>query len=257
MGRAASSAPCGSTPHTRPHPTTATYTSCCGPERFRLSTPNRQVAGSSPARSTPCSGSSVVEQFRAVTTTTAAASPSPRAGVGRLSAERPARAGRSAGSSRARRLGFVAQSLRLASTTAAHTKGGTRCPTCCSTRRASCLDAGAAGVRVDECTLLNRPGFDGGAYVRVFVEDTSIGACAARLRRRGSSCGSPTARTRSTSSSRRHAELARELALQDRHPARRAPALPRRPRCRGGAASARARARAATNDRKEVRDVAT
>jgi hypothetical protein len=29
------------------------------------------------------------------------------------------------------------------------------------------------GVRVDERTLLNRPAFDGGAYVRVFVEDTS------------------------------------------------------------------------------------
>ncbi len=29
------------------------------------------------------------------------------------------------------------------------------------------------GARVDERTLLNRPAFDGGAYVRVFVEDTS------------------------------------------------------------------------------------
>ena len=28
-------------------------------------------------------------------------------------------------------------------------------------------------VRVDERTLLNRPGFYGGAYVRVFVEDTT------------------------------------------------------------------------------------
>jgi hypothetical protein len=35
---------------------------CCGPERVRLSTPNRTVAGSSPARSFMCSGSSVVEQ---------------------------------------------------------------------------------------------------------------------------------------------------------------------------------------------------
>ena len=34
-------------------------------------------------------------------------------------------------------------------------------------------------ARVDERTLLNRPAFDGGAYVRVFVEDTS-----ARMRRR-------------------------------------------------------------------------
>jgi hypothetical protein len=29
------------------------------------------------------------------------------------------------------------------------------------------------GVRLDERTLLNYPEFDGGAYVRVFVEDTS------------------------------------------------------------------------------------
>jgi hypothetical protein len=29
------------------------------------------------------------------------------------------------------------------------------------------------GARVDERTLLNRPDFDGGAYVRAFVEDTS------------------------------------------------------------------------------------
>jgi hypothetical protein len=36
------------------------------------------------------------------------------------------------------------------------------------------------GSRVDECTLLNRPAFDGGAHVSVFVEDTS----GRRLRRR-------------------------------------------------------------------------
>ena len=36
------------------------------------------------------------------------------------------------------------------------------------------------GVHVDERTLLNRPAFDGGAHVRVFVEDTSN----RRLRRR-------------------------------------------------------------------------
>ena len=30
------------------------------------------------------------------------------------------------------------------------------------------------GVRVDERTLLNHPEFDGGAFVRVFVEDTSV-----------------------------------------------------------------------------------
>ena len=32
---------------------------------------------------------------------------------------------------------------------------------------------GRSGVRVDERLLLNLPGFHGGAYVRVFVEDTS------------------------------------------------------------------------------------
>ena len=36
------------------------------------------------------------------------------------------------------------------------------------------------GARVDECTLLNLPEFDGGAHVRVFVEDTSF----RRVRRR-------------------------------------------------------------------------
>ena len=36
------------------------------------------------------------------------------------------------------------------------------------------------GPRVDECTLLNRPAFDGGAHVRVYVENTSN----RRLRRR-------------------------------------------------------------------------
>ena len=39
-------------------------------------------------------------------------------------------------------------------------------------RRASPL-AVSAGARVDERLLLNRPDFDGGAHVRVFVEDTS------------------------------------------------------------------------------------
>jgi len=29
------------------------------------------------------------------------------------------------------------------------------------------------GTRVDECRLLNHPAFDGGAHVRVFVEDTT------------------------------------------------------------------------------------
>ena len=56
---------CGSTPRpdrsSRPR-----RTSCCGPERFRLSTPNRQVAGSSPAQSTRAPVAQLAEQFRAV-----------------------------------------------------------------------------------------------------------------------------------------------------------------------------------------------
>ena len=35
------------------------------------------------------------------------------------------------------------------------------------------LPSGRRGARVDERTRLNRPAFDGGAHVRVFVEDTS------------------------------------------------------------------------------------
>ena len=51
---------------TRPHPTTATYTPAAGRNGSGYRLANRQVAGSSPARSTSCSGSSVAEQFRAV-----------------------------------------------------------------------------------------------------------------------------------------------------------------------------------------------
>ena len=40
--------------------------------------------------------------------------------------------------------------------------------------------AARRGARVDECTLLNHPAFDGGAHVRVFVEDTT----SRRVRRR-------------------------------------------------------------------------
>jgi hypothetical protein len=36
------------------------------------------------------------------------------------------------------------------------------------------------GARVDERLVLNRPRFDGGAYVRVFVEDTSARRCRRR-----------------------------------------------------------------------------
>jgi hypothetical protein len=40
-------------------------------------------------------------------------------------------------------------------------------------RRPTSAGRGRGGVRVDERLVLNRPEFDGGAYVRVFVEDTS------------------------------------------------------------------------------------
>ena len=40
-------------------------------------------------------------------------------------------------------------------------------------RRPTLVEMPRRGVRVDERTLLNFPEFDGGAHVRVFVEDTS------------------------------------------------------------------------------------
>ena len=55
-------------------------------------------------------------------------------------------------------------------------------------------------VRIDERTA-EPPGFDGDAYVRVFVEDTSAAMRGAEPAT-ALSCGSPTARTRSRSSSR-------------------------------------------------------
>lgn len=39
--------------------------------------------------------------------------------------------------------------------------------------RPASVRARRRGARVDERTLLNRPAFDGGAHVRVYVEDTS------------------------------------------------------------------------------------
>jgi hypothetical protein len=49
-----------------------------------------------------------------------------------------------------------------------------------ATRRPFLARRSRRGVRLDERTLLNRPEFDGGAFVRVFVEDTS----GRRVRRR-------------------------------------------------------------------------
>ena len=47
-------------------------------------------------------------------------------------------------------------------------------------RRPASLRQARRGPRIDELTLLNRPAFDGGAHVRVCVEDTSL----SRVRRR-------------------------------------------------------------------------
>ena len=49
-----------------------------------------------------------------------------------------------------------------------------------ATRRPTSARRSRNGARVDEQTLLNRPDFCGGAFVRVFVEDTS----GKRVRRR-------------------------------------------------------------------------
>lgn len=49
-----------------------------------------------------------------------------------------------------------------------------------ATRRPTSARRPRSGARVDERTLLNRPAFCGGAFVRVFVEDTSR----KRIRRR-------------------------------------------------------------------------
>jgi hypothetical protein len=49
-----------------------------------------------------------------------------------------------------------------------------------ATRRPFLARRSRRGVRVDERTLLNHPEFDGGAFVRIFVEDTS----GRRVRRR-------------------------------------------------------------------------
>ena len=95
-------------------------------------------------------------------------------------------------------------------------------------RRPASARPALRGARVDERTLLNLPGFDGDAHVRVFVEDTS----AHRVRRRRRP--SPRLRLRITDCSNPiHLEFSletpehpRELAAQDRHADRRARALP-------------------------------
>ena len=92
------------------------------------------------------------------------------------------------------------------------------------------------GRGVDEKLALNLPGFHGGAYVRVFVEDTTF----RKWRRPAAGAAHPLPHRglHERDLALVRARLAAgppELAPQDRHAARRAPALPRRARRRGGA----------------------
>src|SRR5262249_8022821 len=146
-------------------------TSCCGPERFRLSTPNRQVAGSSPARSASCSGSSVGRAVPGCTTTTAAVASSTTAGrsepvledlvLRRSRARQAARTAHDRGSTARSRRDAMSYLLQYA-------------------RPPDSITPRTRVAHVDEYKRLNRPGLYGDAYVRVFVEDTT-----ARRRRRG------------------------------------------------------------------------
>ena len=69
-------------------------------------------------------------------------------------------------------------------------------------RRPTAAGRGRTGARVDELLVLNRPRFDGGDYVRVFVEDTSG-------RRRRLRAGPPSPRLRL-----RIADCVREVSLE-------------------------------------------
>ena len=94
--------------------------------------------------------------------------------------------------------------------------------------RPASTPAARRGTRVDECTLLNHPAFDGGACVRVFVEDTTN----RRIRRRR--LPSPRLKLRIADCTndgaprvlRRHAGGAVELALQDRNASGRSSGVP-------------------------------
>ena len=68
-------------------------------------------------------------------------------------------------------------------------------------RRPDLIAPRTSAARVDEYARLNQPGLYGDAFVRVFVEDTTVSR-RRRNRERGSCCRSPTAPTRSTLSSR-------------------------------------------------------
>ena len=91
-------------------------------------------------------------------------------------------------------------------------------------RRPDSIAPRKPAARVDEYTRLNRPGLYGDAFVRVFVEDTT----ARRRRDRVSEFVLQIADCTNTINLEfsLETEAARELALQGRHAARRAPPLP-------------------------------
>ena len=96
------------------------------------------------------------------------------------------------------------------------------------------------GARVDECTLLNRPAFDGGAHVSR-VRRGHVGPATAPPASTVAAAEAADRRLRKRDQPRvlgRLGRATRELALQDRDADRGTRALPCRPRGRGGAASA-------------------
>lgn len=157
-----------------PRPRRTNNATCCGPERIRLSPDEATGRGFDSRLERPRSGSSVAEQLPDCTPKTAAADSEPRADAERLSGERPDDLREVARSSRARPTSKAGSSVLTAPHS--HDRGHlierrgvvsyllqhTRRPT--SRRRPS---------RVDERLRLNHRPFDGGAEVRVFVEDRS------------------------------------------------------------------------------------
>ena len=104
-----------------------------------------------------------------------------RAGVERLSGERPAWPG-GAGSSPALRSSEHTAALHATTAGSTRPRGGAHVVPDPVPPRARALPSGSSGgARVDEQLLLNHPGYHGGAYVHVFVEDTSRAGPARRL----------------------------------------------------------------------------
>ena len=149
----------------------------CGPEHagYRISQRDRCGFESRPGPKGP--GSSTVEQLPVCITTTAASRgiPSTLACGPEWSGyqgERPASAGRRGFESRLRSSAHTrrpAHHDRRLDTT----ERRSACRTWSSTSRARALPSGSSGVSRRRAVLLNRPGYHGGAYVHVFVEDTS------------------------------------------------------------------------------------